>query len=230
MNANTHRSLREAIRARIVAGEWQLGELIPGEADFAREYGCARTTVNRALQALAEEGIVERKRRGGTRVRPLPLPQASLRIPLLREQVEESGCGYRCELVVRTVAPLPPAIANGHGWGSECRAAYIETLHRADERPFAFEMRWINLATVPEFETAELGELSVNEWLVRRVPFTRGEVSLSATAADERLGAILATHEGAALFTMNRETWLDERPVTAMTLYYPPRYRFDFTI
>ena len=78
MNAQTHRGIREAIRARIVAGEWKLGELIPGEVDFAEQYGCSRTTVNRALQALAEEGIVERKRKGGTRVRPMPLPQAQV--------------------------------------------------------------------------------------------------------------------------------------------------------
>ena len=101
MNAQTHRGIREAIRARIVAGEWKLGELIPGEVDFAEQYGCSRTTVNRALQALAEEGIVERKRKGGTRVRPLPLPQAQVRIPLVREQVEDMGRTYSCEIVKR---------------------------------------------------------------------------------------------------------------------------------
>ena len=80
MNNATHQGIREAIRARIVAAEWDLGERIPGEVDLAEEYGCSRTTVNRALQTLADEGVVERKRKGGTRVRPLPLPQSA---PLL---------------------------------------------------------------------------------------------------------------------------------------------------
>lgn len=229
MNANTHRGLRAAIRARIVAGEWKLGELIPGEADFAQEYGCSRTTVNRALQALAEEGIVERKRKGGTRVRPLPLPQAQLRIPLLREEIEDAGCAYRCEVLARRVARPPRAIAERLAIG-EARAGYLETLHLSDGRPFAFETRWISLAAVPQFAEADLGELSANEWLVRTVPFTRGEVALSAAPADARVAERLDTQAGAPLFTMDRTTWLDTRPVTTMRLHYAPGYRLDFAI
>lgn len=229
MNARTHRGIRAAIRARIVAGEWQLGELIPGEADFAQEYGCSRTTVNRALQALAEEGMVERKRKGGTRVRPLPLPQAQLRIPLLREQVEESGRAYRCDTIVRRIARPPQSAAERLGTG-ETDAAYLETLHFADECPFAFETRWISLAAVPQFAEAELGELSANEWLVRTVPFTRGEVALSAATAGERIAGLLDTQQGAALFTMDRTTWLEDRPVTTMRLHYTPGYTLEFPI
>ncbi|WP_162814795.1 GntR family transcriptional regulator [Erythrobacter aureus] len=230
MNANTHRGIRDAIRARIVAGEWKLGELIPGEADFAQEYGCSRTTVNRALQALAEEGLVERKRKGGTRVRPLPLPQASLRIQLLREQVEEAGSTYRCEIIERKLASPPPAVAERLKAGGDVRSVYLETLHLADEAPFAFETRWINLATVPQFEHAELGTLSANEWLVRTVPFTRGEVALLATNADRHTAEMLGTIDGKALLTMERTTWLDDRPVTTITLCYAPNHRIAFTI
>ena len=111
MNSATHHSIREAIRARIVASEWQLGELIPGEADFAQEYGCSRTTVNRALQALAEEGIVERKRKGGTRVRPLPVPQVQLRIPIIREEVEDTGKAYASRIMQRELSAPPAGIA-----------------------------------------------------------------------------------------------------------------------
>lgn len=230
MNAKTHRGIRAAIRARIVAGEWQLGELIPTEAEFAQEYGCSRTTVNRALQALAEEGVVERKRKGGTRVRPLPLPLAQLRIPLLREQVEEAGHAYRCEVLARRIAPPPPEAAERLRLGPDAQAAYLETLHLRDERPFAFETRWINLGTVPGFAEAELGGLSANEWLVRTVPFTRGDVALAAAPADPRVAQMLETEEGAALFTMERTTWLEDRSVTAMRLHYAPGYRLEFAI
>lgn len=229
MNANTHHGIREAIRKRIVAGEWKLGELIPGEVEFAEHYGCSRTTVNRALQALAEEGIVERKRKGGTRVRPLPVPQAQLRIPLLREQVQEAGAIYSCRIIEHQVRKAEGDLADGLELGVG-EAAYLETIHMADERPFAFETRWINLATVPEFESADLGGLSANEWLVRTVPFTRGDVSLSAAIADAETARHLDIDEGAALFTMERITWLGEASVTAMRLHYAPGYRLDFAI
>lgn len=230
MTQATHKGIREAIRERIVAGEWQLGELIPGEVEFAEEYACSRTTVNRALQALAEEGIVERKRKGGTRVRPLPTPQAQLRIPLVREQVEASGKTYSTRVLVRSERVPPAGICQRMRIGAEAECSYIETLHLADRHPFAFERRWVNLATVPEFRTAELDKLSANEWLVRTVPFSRGDVSLSASPADAKTSDVLETDLHAALFTMERTTWLDDRSVTAMTLLYAPGFRLDFEI
>ena len=64
MNERNHISIREAIRGRITDGEWAPGAMMPGETDLAEEYGCSRTTVNRALQKLAEDGLIERKRSG----------------------------------------------------------------------------------------------------------------------------------------------------------------------
>ncbi|HAG35381.1 MAG TPA: GntR family transcriptional regulator, partial [Erythrobacter sp.] len=65
---------------------------------------------------------------------------------------------------------------------------------------------------------------------VRKVPFTRGEVELSAISAEARTAQMLSIGRGEALFTMRRTTWLGERSVTTMALHYTPGYRLDFTI
>jgi GntR family histidine utilization transcriptional repressor len=230
MTVTTHQGIREAIRARIVAGEWSLGDLMPGEVEFALEYGCARTTVNRALRALADDGMIERKRKGGTRVRPLPLPPAQLRIPVLREQVENTNRTYSHRVTHKAAKRTPAAIRERLQIAETVPTIYLETLHLADDRPFAFERRWINLAAVPQAEHADLTELSANEWLVRTVPFSRGEVSLSATRADADLASALSAKEGAAIFTLDRTTWLDGQAVTAVTFYYAEGYRLNFSI
>ena len=230
MNSATHSGIREAIRNRIVAGEWKLGELIPGEVEFAEEYGCSRTTVNRALQGLAEEGIVERKRKGGTRVRPLPARQAQVSIPILREQVEGAGQEYAHRVLRREQRKPPAALRDRMRLGPDQRCAFLESIHLADGKAFAFERRWVNLETVPEFADADLAETSANEWLVRTVPFSRGEVALSASVADERLAELFGTDAGEALFTMDRTTWFGDRSVTDITLVYRPGYRLNFEI
>jgi GntR family histidine utilization transcriptional repressor len=230
VTATTHQGIREAIRARIVAGEWQLGELIPGEVEFAEQFGCSRTTVNRALQGLAEEGIVERKRKGGTRVRPLPMPQAQFRIPVIREQVEDRGHAYSHRIVTRELRDPPTDVRTRLQVRAGSKAAYLETLHLADDQPFAFERRWVNLATVPGFAEADFSDLSANEWLIRTVPFSRGEVALAATAADDAVAAVLAVDHGEALFTMHRTTWFEDRAVTALTLYFARGHRLEFEI
>ena len=230
MTVTSHQGIREAIRARIVAGEWQLGELIPGEVELADQYGCSRTTVNRAVQALAEEGIVDRKRKRGTRVRPLPTPQAQVPIPIVREQVEASGRAYANEVVLRDLRLPPAAVCTLLGVAADTRCAYLESVHRADGRPFAVEERWVNLHTVPEFANADLALMSANEWLVRTVPFSRGDVAFTATAADERLAAMLDAQTGDPLFTMERTTWLEEQSVTTVRLCYAAGYRLQIAI
>ncbi|MBA4164888.1 MAG: GntR family transcriptional regulator [Erythrobacter sp.] len=228
--ATTHHGIREAIRARIVAGEWELGELIPGEADFAAQYACARTTVNRALQALAREGIVERKRKGGTRVRPLPLPQALLRIPIIRAEVEAMGQTYDHRIMRRERSIAPGEVAKRMQLAQNHELIHLETLHLADGHPFAFERRWVNPATVPEFEGADLTAISANEWLIRTVPFSRGEASLSAVSADADLARALEVAQGAALFTLERATWFDAQSVTFTRLHYHQGYRLNFEL
>lgn len=54
------------VRRRILDREWRQGDRIPDEADLAVEFGAARATVNKALQVLADEGLLDRRRRAGT--------------------------------------------------------------------------------------------------------------------------------------------------------------------
>ncbi|MBS4011138.1 MAG: GntR family transcriptional regulator, partial [Roseovarius sp.] len=59
---NTWQLIQDKVLRRIHAREWPPGTGIPNEADLSREFGCARATVNRALRALAEARLIERRR------------------------------------------------------------------------------------------------------------------------------------------------------------------------
>ena len=93
--ANSWILIREELLRRIHDRIWKPGDLIPGEAELAEEFGCARTTVNRALRDLAETGLVTRRRKAGTRIAINPPHKATLTIPIVREEVEArvSGMG-----------------------------------------------------------------------------------------------------------------------------------------
>ena len=225
MTSVSHRSIRQALLGRIQSGEWPLGSRIPGEMDLAAEYGCARTTVNRALQALADEGLVVRKRKGGTRICHMPVRQAKFEIPVLREQVEITGAEYSHKLLYNKIKVPPPEVRSRLHIPAGRQAAHMQTIHRADEHPFAYEERWVNTQTVPGILTAPLDGISVNEWLVKTMPFSSGDVAFSAVTADKKIAAALETKIGAAIFVVDRTTWLDDAFITTMTLYYKEGYR-----
>ena len=58
------RKVQEIVLGKISTRQWMPGEFIPNEADLALELGCARTTVNRALRAVAETGLFRQENAG----------------------------------------------------------------------------------------------------------------------------------------------------------------------
>ncbi len=225
LDTNSWTGIREVLLRRIHDRIWRPGELIPHEADLADEFGCARTTVNRALRDLAESGLVVRKRRAGTRVALNPPQKATLTIPILREEVEALGRSYRHSLLERDFRALPPALLGAFQVRQDTDVLYLKTLHFADDRPYAFEERFINLEAAPGARETPFETISANEWLVQNAPYSHGDLSFFAENADGQLSGILDTGPGTALFAMERVTWCGAQPITHALLIFAPGYR-----
>ena len=85
----SYRDISGEIVRRIAERVWEPGALIPGEQALSAEFGCSRATVNRALQDLARAGVLERRRKAGTRVSLNPVREARFVIPLVRQEIED---------------------------------------------------------------------------------------------------------------------------------------------
>jgi len=219
------RDVKQDVFKRIRSSEWGPGALLPGEVDLAAEYGCARTTVNRAMQELSDDGIIERRRKGGSRVRLAPSRQVTFEIPRVRAEIEAKGADYCYELLSSAVVKAPRWLEVRLAVPNATRVRHVESLHYADGAPFQFEDRWINLSAVPRAEGADFAALSPNEWLVSEVPYTTAEVRFSATGASGSIATNLKTMSGAPIFLTERTTWLAEAPVTYVRLYFASGYQ-----
>jgi GntR family histidine utilization transcriptional repressor len=93
------RDVKREVFRRIRNNQWGPGTLLPGEVELAAEFSCARATVNRAMQELSDDGIIERRRKGGSRVKLAPLRQVTFEIPLVRNEIEARGASYRYALL-----------------------------------------------------------------------------------------------------------------------------------
>ncbi|WP_299483873.1 UTRA domain-containing protein [uncultured Roseibium sp.] len=224
-DTNSWTGIREVLLRRIHDRTWQPGEQIPHEADLAEEFGCARTTVNRALRDLAESGLVVRKRRAGTRVAVNPPQRATLTIPIIREEVESLGGSYRHSVLLRDLRPLPPMLHGAFQVSLGDEVLFLKTLHFSNERPYAFEERYINLDASPAARDLSFNDVSANEWLVHNAPYSHGDLSFFAVNADETLSAKLDAAVGTALFAMERITWTGEQPITHVRMIFAPGYR-----
>lgn len=219
------RDVKEDIRRRIVAGQWAPGELIPNEVDLASQFHCARATVNRAVRELAEEGLVERKRKAGTRVRSSPLRRAQFEIPLVRQEIESRGQIYRYALVNRETVKTPEWLRMRMGLGKVENALHLTCVHYGDDKPYQFEDRWINLAALPKAADANFSQVGPNEWLVAEVPYSDAQISFSAALADDTLARHLICAQGDALFLAERSTWWQDAAITYVRLIFQRGHR-----
>ena len=217
--------VRDEIRARILSRVYAPGDKLPRDEDIALEFGCARTTVHRAMQDLAQIGLVERKRKGGTHVMTDPVTRATFDIPITRREVERRGSKYGYQLISRTLDDTPMPVMARFGIQQPARMLHVKALHLADNRPYIFEDRWVDTQSTPDILNVNLEVESANEWLVRNKPYSRVDVRFYAMNAEGECGEHLATRAGEALFVIERTTWIGDDPITSVQAVAAPGYQ-----
>jgi GntR family histidine utilization transcriptional repressor len=217
-------AVQDEVRRRIADRVWRPGDFIPHEADLAREFGCARATVNRALRELAEEGLLDRRRKAGTRVALNPIRRARFDIPVIRDEIEARGRACRHAILSRQMRAPPPDIAARMRTAPGRELLHLRTLYTADSAPYVLEDRWINPDAVPAVRDETFAAVSPNEWLVREVPFEGGDFAFSATTATAAEAAALSCAVGAGLLVLDRATWNANGVITSVRLVFHAGY------
>ncbi|MEU6371725.1 GntR family transcriptional regulator [Streptomyces sp. NPDC046909] len=142
-------AVAEALGARIVAGEWAVGERLPSRMRLAEEYGVGRNVTQRAVDLLIVKGLLEGRAGSGTYVR---VPRERLRMvrsrhgsPSLAAAKERGRAGaWDAHSQVRVPAPAAVAERLAIGVGDLCVRTRYEFL--ADGQPVQLSESWEPMA------------------------------------------------------------------------------------
>ena len=219
------RDVKATILQRITAGPWGPGTLLPGEVELSQEFGCSRATVNRAMREVSELGLLDRRRKAGTRVRMAPLRQARFEIPLVRSEVENTGAVYRYALVQRETVVAPDWLRARMNTVRGDAMVHLLCMHYADGMPYQIEDRWINVTALPQVREQSFAEIGPNEWLIATVPFSQVEISFQAIAADPVTASHMGLTAGEPVFSVERTTWWAGAAITHVRLNHRRGHR-----
>lgn len=219
MNRVTYQDIQRNVLDRIKSKEWEPGDLIPNEKTLADSLGCARATVNRALRELAQAGVINRKRKGGTRISVSPTRKALFDIPIIRKEIENKGNQYSFKIVSKKKMRF-----------NNTDGLSVETIHKSNHLPYAFEKRWVSLKIAVGLDKVDLDTISINEWLVTNIPISTGTISFCAETASEKENKLFNLKSNKALLIVNRETFITEDLVTKVRLSYPPAHKIKTKI
>ena len=219
--------IRRAIRDLILAGTWPPGTGVPPEHALMEKLGASRMTVHRALAQLAREGLILRRRRSGTVVANPPASHAMLDILSIPEEVGELGQAYSYRLLQRRDGRPSRELAARFELGRTANVAHLTLLHFADGAPHVLEDRVIPLSAMPQVVDENFAQTPPGDWLLQNSLWTQAEHAISAVAAEPDEAELLKIDSAAPRLLVERRTWNQAEPITAVRLLYPGgRHRF----
>ncbi len=137
-----YQRLRDHLVEQIANNRWRPGEAIPTEAVLSAEYALSTGTVRKAVDALVNEGILERQQGRGTFVRRPQFQSSLFRFFRFQGPSGERLVPESRILTVESV-PAPSAVSEALGLAPEALVIRIVRTRLLDVQPLLAEEIWL---------------------------------------------------------------------------------------
>jgi GntR family transcriptional regulator len=204
----------------IESGAWLKDHGVPSERLLVEQLEVSRVTARKALQIIADKGLIVRRVGSGTSVSPR-LNQPLSRLSSFSEELRLRGISSSSTWLQRDVAVANSQELMALGLSSGARVTRARRLRRADETPMAIEYCRVPETLLP---TPELIETSLYELLDSLgSPVVRALQTISAVNASAEQARLLEIHAGDAVIFVTRLGFgRDGRPMELTESYCRP--------
>lgn len=221
--------LRGRLAAAVAEERLAPGTALPSERALAEGLGLSRMTVRRAVEALVEEKLLERRHGSGTYVRSRPLEQTFDRVQGFTDEARSLGFVAGTTLLEVRQQPADDETAGALGVPPGETVLVVTRLRTADDRPLAIQ----SAALAPPYAALSLDLLRQEESLYAtlRVQFgvvphhAHQAVSARLPSAVEQRWLEIGSHQ--PVLALERVTWTDDGDVVefVQSAYRGDRYR-----
>lgn len=223
------------LKDQIIDGTISFGSQLPTEQELGEAFGLSRITVKRAMDELAAEKLVERRRGRGTSViykyKPKPV-QAPL-VGML-ESIETMG-RHTLSTTLDISEMVPPAeVREELGLADDetaCRLLRVR-MTEDEKTPFAYYVSW-TLVPKSRFTEAALKKFTRVEILRKSgIHLSRIDQLLSAEAARPEVARELNLREGEPLLVLVRRSYDSEGRLVDILRgsYNPAIFQYQMTM
>lgn len=213
---------------RALVAEGQPGDRLPSEAELCTHFGVSRMTARQAVQVVANEDLIDRRRGAGTFIRSRPVPR-DLGSPLsFTGSMRARGMSSGSQTLTWEEVILSGDEATALDMGDDREGYVLERLRLADGTPMAIERvvmpRELAVALGDGFQDGSLHDAFR---AIGRNP-TEAHAEVEARRATKRERELLGLPQTGIVLSEQR-TIFDEDGVPlerTETLYAASRYRF----
>ena len=221
------------LRDEILRGQHAAGAALPGELRLAEAHGVSRVTVRRALDALAADGLIERRAGSGTRVAGRAVAGSGIAADFatLMPQLVRMGQQTTARLLSFGYVAPPPGVARA--LGSPARVQRAVRVRLIEGAPFSHLTTHVPEAIAQDFSESDLATVPLFRLLERSgVQVDRAEQSISATLAPPDVAEALGLAPGSALIALTRVVFdVNGQGVEHLAaLYRPDLFRLEMVL
>ncbi|MEM6547959.1 MAG: GntR family transcriptional regulator [Pseudomonadota bacterium] len=223
------------LRDEIAAGMHPCGSPLPAEHRLAEIFAVSRVTVRRALDALAGDGLIDRRPGSGTVVtlRDAPPQMARADFATLMPQLVEMEAQTTARLLAFSYCAAPEAVAAALEIAPGAQVQRAVRVRLISGRPFSHLTTHVPADVAQAYSETDLATAPLFRLLERSgCRIHRATQSVSAALATPEVAEAMEVSVGSALLSLTRVVYDAEgRGVEHLAaLYRPDRFRLEMTL
>ena len=200
--------IKQYINDHIDSGAWPAGTRTPSENELCSIFSVSRMTARRALQELADQGILSRAPGLGTFVAEIELQTPSVEIPNIVDQAIKSG-SYSSRILSLGAISAPAEIAELMHRSTVTEVYQAIIVHLDKQSPIQWQALYVNPDLAPAFLKQNYTKITPDAYLDWISPVSGKDHQLEAVLPSpiQRRELGLTAESSAVCMQLNQRCW-----------------------
>jgi len=200
--------IKQYIQDHIDSGAWPAGTRTPSENELCSIFSVSRMTARRALQELADQGILSRAPGLGTFVAEIELQTPSVEIPNIVDQAIKSG-SYSSRILSLGAISAPAEIAELMHRSTVTEVYQAIVVHLDKQTPIQWQALYVNPDLAPAFLKQNYTKITPDAYLDWISPVSGKDHQLEAVLPSpiQRRELGLTAESSAVCMQLNQRCW-----------------------
>lgn len=228
--------LYSLLKGLILDGTLPFGTRMPTEEVLATLFSVSRITAKRAMDDLAGEALLERRRGKGTHVTYQYSPQP-VKAPLvgMLQEIETMARNSRARVIRCSLQEPPQAIRDELGLEPGEQALHLVRVRQRDRRDFGYYVSWTVGVDMPTDPSIFENTPRLSYFRDKGLEVTHVTQTLSAIEAEAAVAEALNVKPGRALLSLTRRSFNKRSGGERMhdhlhVLYNPEHFRYEMDL
>jgi len=208
--------LANILRQNVATGRLRPGDQLPSESQLCDRYGVSPMTVRRAINLLADQGVVVAEQGRGTFVKPVAMGAAAFQLAELQTLLSDPD-RTSVRLLETRIVTASERIARKLAIPIGQRTIYIRRLLRLDNEPVLYHREYLIYDPTRPIVESEM-EVTALQRLFSGAGATilkRGDLSVEATILTDEEARLLCAPQPLAAFCLEHLFYdFDDKPIS----------------